>query len=55
MVAQLLKQVGERMWCPERVVRAMGGGGVAGVAVAGATPAARLKVEVVQLLVSLRG
>jgi hypothetical protein len=55
MVAQVVKQAGKRTWRPERVVRAMGGGGAAGGAAAWAASAARLKVEVLQLLVSPQG
>jgi hypothetical protein len=43
MVAQLLKRAGKRTWCPERVVRATGGGGSACGAVAGVASAAGLK------------
>jgi hypothetical protein len=45
MVAQLLKRAGKRTWCPERVVRATGGGGPEGGAAAGVVLTAGLKVD----------
>jgi hypothetical protein len=49
MVAQSLKRAGKRTWRPERVVRIMGGGGVACGPAAGVVSAAGLKVLVVVL------
>jgi hypothetical protein len=55
MVAQSLKRTVKHAFCPKRVVRVTGVGGAAGGAAAGTASTARLKVEVVQLLVSPRG
>jgi hypothetical protein len=55
MVAQLLKRAGKCMWCPERVIRATGGGDAAAGAQCsrGGVPCFRNRSETGHMLAEL--